>query len=136
MDQIWFYCKPLGKNAITDFMCKAKELLQKKESRKISNHSARKTTITNLLKGKLIIPLHVQQVRGHKNSPTISHLILTLHVKLQKNSPVLFLCFGSCSSAPIGTDCAMPRSIQQQMMQLESHSTSTETKLESDCTHF
>ena len=64
---IWFYEKPLGKNSIGQFMSKARTILNSENANKgnISNHSARKTTITNLL-NKNINPLHVQQISGHK----------------------------------------------------------------------
>jgi len=70
-ENIWYYDKPLGKNSIGDFMKNARQSLPIKQG-KISNHSARKTTITNLLSAN-INPLHVQQISGHKRLESLNH---------------------------------------------------------------
>lgn len=70
VDRIFFYEKPLGKNSIGHFMKKARELLTS-QNEKISNHNARKTTITNLSEN--INPLHVQQINGHKKLESLNH---------------------------------------------------------------
>ena len=67
----WYYPRPLGKNSIGDFLTKARDCLRQANPNptinkgKISNHSARKTSITNMLHNN-INPLHVQQISGHK----------------------------------------------------------------------
>ena len=64
---VWYLNKPLGKNSIGDFLSKASKILPQSScsSRKVSNHSARKTCITNLL-NENINPLYVSQLSGHK----------------------------------------------------------------------
>ena len=68
-DEPWFFNRPLGKNLLGQFLSKATNLLQTGSSTsrsKVSNHSARKTTITTLLDNN-VNPLHVSQLSGHKN---------------------------------------------------------------------
>ena len=64
---VWYLNKPLGKNSIGDFLSKASKILPQSScsSRKVSNHSARKTCITNLL-NENVNPLYVSQLSGHK----------------------------------------------------------------------
>ena len=70
---IWFYEKPLGKNSIGQFMSKARTILNSENANKgkISNHSARKPTITNLL-NENINPLHVQQISSRKKLESLN----------------------------------------------------------------
>ena len=59
---IWYFPRPLGKNKLGEFLSKAapfvnlENLHNKKSRSKVSNHSARKTSITN---NSNIHPLHV-----------------------------------------------------------------------------
>ena len=60
---IWYLGKPLGKNSIGNFLCNAKQILEDagllvSQKGKLTNHSARKTTITNLMHEN-INPLHI-----------------------------------------------------------------------------
>ena len=52
-------------------MSKARIILENNSSGKISNHSPRKTRITNLLNQE-INPLHVQQISGHKKLESLN----------------------------------------------------------------
>ena len=67
---IWYFDKPLGKNSIGNFMKDARSLFDSDRG-KISNHSARKTTITHLLENN-VNPLHVQQISGHKKLESLN----------------------------------------------------------------
>ena len=71
---IRFYDKPLGKNSIGQFMRKARTILNSENANKgkISNHSARKTTITTNLLNENINPLHVHQISGHKKLESLN----------------------------------------------------------------
>ena len=76
IERVWYYSKDLGKNSIGKFMSDAKKLLPNAASRrinatKISNHSARKTTITTLLDAK-VDPLTVKQLSGHKKVDSLA----------------------------------------------------------------
>ena len=66
---LWYFNRPLGANSIGKFMSDAKMFLNDKNETsrcKISNHSARKTSISTLL-NENVHPLHVSQLSGHKN---------------------------------------------------------------------
>ena len=52
-------------------MSKARIILENNSSGKISNHSPRKTRITNLLNQE-INPLHVQQISGYKKLESLN----------------------------------------------------------------
>ena len=71
-NKIWYFPKPLGKNSVGEFMSKARKMLENNSAGKISNHSARKTTVTNLL-NRDINPLHVQQITGHKKLESLNN---------------------------------------------------------------
>lgn len=70
LERIWYYEKPMGKNSIGNFMKGARDILPKTRG-KVANHSARKTSLTNLL-GANINPLHVQQISGHKKLESLN----------------------------------------------------------------
>ena len=70
-NKVWYFSKPLRKNYIGEFMSKARIILENDSSGKILNHSARKTTTTNLL-NQQINPLHVQQISGHKKLESLN----------------------------------------------------------------
>ena len=79
-DSVWFHQKPLGKNSIANFMKGARKFL-KDINKKVSNHSARKTSISNLLNND-IDPLHVQQISGHKRLESLNqHKSVSLSVQ-------------------------------------------------------
>ena len=74
---IWYYDTPLGHNQLGKFLFEAKQLLNSHNGNtgscsksKVSNHSARKTTITSLIEND-INPLHVSQLTGHKNTDSL-----------------------------------------------------------------
>ena len=52
-------------------MSKARIILENNPSGKISNYSARNTTVTNLLNQE-INPLHVQQISGYKKLESLN----------------------------------------------------------------
>ena len=71
----WYYNRPLGKNKLGEFLSNTASILgqESNSSRsKISNHSARKTSITTLLNNN-VHPLHVMQLSGHKNIESLNH---------------------------------------------------------------
>ena len=70
-NKVWYFSKPLGKNSVREFMSKARIILENNPSGKISNYSARNTTVTNLLNQE-INPLHVQQISGHKKLESLN----------------------------------------------------------------
>ena len=79
----WYLSKPLGKNSIGEFLGKARSILNNNRSTgKISNHSARKTTITNLMNNN-INPLHIQQISGHKRLESLNNYN-TASMQIQK----------------------------------------------------
>ena len=97
-EQIWYLNRPLGKNSIGEFLGKARNLLGRNSEGKISNHSARKTTVTNLLNNN-INPLHVQQITGHKKLESLNQYN-TAPINIQKQiSNVLSSCYESSSSS-------------------------------------
>ena len=70
-NKVWYFSKPLGKNSVREFMSKARIILENNPSGKISNYSARNTTVTNLLNQE-INPLHVQQISGYKKLESLN----------------------------------------------------------------
>ena len=86
-ESIWYHPKPLGKNTIGEFLTKARVTLRSvhpsTSKGKISNHSARKTSITNMLNCD-VNPLHVQQMSGHKNLESL-HAYNVASMKQQKH---------------------------------------------------
>ena len=72
-DCVWFKCAPLGKNLIGQFMSTAAKVarLVNQGSKKISNHSVRKTSISRLLDAN-IPENYVMQLSGHKNIQSLS----------------------------------------------------------------
>ena len=103
LDPVWYLPRPLGKNKIGEFLPGARKILVSSgectTKGKISNHSARKTTITNLLDNN-INPLYVQQLSGHKRMESLN----TYHVpsfKQQKEmSHVVSGYFNKSSNSP------------------------------------
>ena len=75
-DRVWYHPRRLGKKQIGEFLSKARACLESSNPStskgKISNHSARKTTITNLLHSN-INTLHVQQLSGHKKLESLNN---------------------------------------------------------------
>ena len=71
-ENVWYLNRPLGKNSIGEFLSKASKLLPATSCnrKKVSNHSARKTAITNLMDNN-VNPLHVGQLSGHKNMDSL-----------------------------------------------------------------
>ena len=88
-EKLWYYPRPLGKNTIGEFLSKARECLKSSSTctqtnkGKVSNHSARKTSITNLLNND-ISPLHVKQVSGHKKIESLEAYHVA-SIRQQKN---------------------------------------------------
>ena len=114
-ETIWFYDKPLGKNSIGQFMSKARTILNSENGSKgkISNHSARKTTITNLL-NENINPLHVQQISGHKKLESLNQYnTASLSIKKQISNVIS----SGKSSSDTSLESSLPLNIQQQMME-------------------
>ena len=71
----WYYNRPLGKNMLGDFLSQAALLLQTSSNTslsKVANHSARKTSISNLLINN-INPIHVSLLSGHKNTDSLKY---------------------------------------------------------------
>ena len=66
----WFKCAPLGKNSINSFM-KVMANEAGLQGRK-TNHSARKTMVTNLVHAG-VPPTFIQQASGHKNIQSINN---------------------------------------------------------------
>ena len=80
-DEPWFFSRPLGKNLPRQFLSKATPSNWSTSKNKVSNHSARKTTITTLLDNNVNL-LHVSQLSGYKNVG--NHIILRHY---NNNSP-------------------------------------------------
>ena len=70
-NKVWYFSKLLGKSSVGEFMSKVRIILENNSSGKISNDSARKTTIINRLNEETN-PLHVQQIPGHKKLESLN----------------------------------------------------------------
>ena len=73
-ERTWYLTRPLGVNSIGKFLSEASSTLSGgivSYKGKVANHSARKTSITNLL-NKNVNPLHVKQISGHKNLDSLN----------------------------------------------------------------
>ena len=116
-EKIWYYEKPLGKNSIGNFMKSARTILNHPSRGKISNHSARKTTITNLLENN-INPLHVQQVSGHKKLESLNQYNKA-SLQQQKTMSSIFSGNKQHHAYPSknASNEVIPLEIQQQLMQ-------------------
>ena len=86
----WYYKRPLGKKKISEFLSYTESILgHSATSRsKISNHSARKTSITTLLNNN-VHPLHVMQLSGHKNIESLNHYNIASKDQQRKMSNIL-----------------------------------------------
>ncbi len=113
----WYHNRPMGHNAIGNMLSGAKIVLgdNSKTSRsKVSNHTARKTSISTLLDHD-IHPLHVQQLSGHKNIESLnsyhsaslrkqkemSDVLNSRSTVMQSNEPCQISSSNSSSSATI-----------------------------------
>ena len=114
-NKIWYHPKPLGKNSVGEFMSKARKLLESNSSGKISNHSARKTTVTNLLNND-INPLHVQQITGHKKLESLNSYN-TASISQQRRISNVLSSSGSSGSSSNYSSNFTPQNIQQQLLQ-------------------
>ena len=67
-EPVWYLSQKLGKNSIGKFLGEAQKLLTSGEANgdKVANHSARKTSINNLMNSN-VNPVHVTQLSGHKS---------------------------------------------------------------------
>ena len=73
-NNVWYYNRPLGKNILGQFLSETSSILQNQSNcsrSKVSNHSARKTSISTLLNDN-IHPIHVAQLSGHKNLESLN----------------------------------------------------------------
>ena len=86
----WYYNRPLGKNKLGEFLSHTQSILGNSATSrsKISNHSARKTSITTLLNND-IHPLHVMQLSGHKNIESLNHYKIASKDQQRKMSNIL-----------------------------------------------
>ena len=71
----WYFNPPLHKNLLGEFLNKAANILQNSSSActcrsKISNHSAPKTSICNLLNNN-VNHVYVSQLSGHKPAESV-----------------------------------------------------------------
>ena len=96
-------------------MSKARKLLESNSSGKISNHSARKTTVTNLLNND-INPLHVQQITGHKKLESLNSYN-TASISQQRRISNVLSSSGSSGSSSNYSSNFTPQNIQQQLLQ-------------------
>ena len=96
-------------------MSKARKILNSENANngKISNHSARKTTITKLL-NENINPLLVQQISGHKKLQSLNQYN-TAYLSIQKQ--VSNVISTGKSSSETSLESSLPLHIQKQMMQ-------------------
>ena len=71
---IWYHDCPLGKNSLGKFLSESSTVLGRSVGRrsKVSDHSARETSITSLLNNNAH-PLHVSQLSGHKNLESLKN---------------------------------------------------------------
>ena len=70
----WYLNRPLGRNELGEFLSQTSNIIGSSSSSsrsKVSNHSARKTSITNLLDSNKN-SLHVIQLSGHKNTESLN----------------------------------------------------------------
>ena len=61
LEPCWYYDRPAGKNTIGKYLSEAGKILStssKENTKKVSNHSARKTCLTTLLNNN-VEPIHV-----------------------------------------------------------------------------
>lgn len=107
-NKFWYFPKPLGKNSVGQFLSKARKVLDSNSAGKISNHSARKTTVTNLL-NQDINPLHVQQITGHKKLESLNSYN-TASISQQKK-------ISDAISSGSGQSYSISQTIQQQLSQ-------------------
>ena len=89
---------------------------------KIANHSARKTSLTNLL-GANVNPLHVQQISGHKKIESLN-VYHQATLRQQKQMSNIISGKNNCStttlssiSHPSTNETSIPLEIQQQLSQ-------------------
>ena len=116
-NKVWYFSKPLGKNSVGEFMSKARKILENNSSGKISNHSARKRTITNLLNQE-INPLHVQQISGHKKLESLnSYHTASLSQQKKISNAISSSSDVSASASNSNQNEIIPQSIQQQLLQ-------------------
>lgn len=109
---VWFYSKPMGKNGIGSFMRDASKILQDYRSAgKVSNHSARKTSISTLLNNN-VDPLLVQQLSGHKKIESLaSYHVASLQQQRQMSK---ILNFNSNVDSVKSSD--LPHDVQDELM--------------------
>ena len=92
IDQVWYHPKPLGVNKIGEFLSKASSILSAANLSstigKISNHSARKTSITKLLSND-VHPLIVSQLSGHKNIDSLNSYYVASKKQQEHMSTIL-----------------------------------------------
>ena len=117
---IWYFPRPLGKNKLGEFLSKAapfvnlENLHNKKSRSKVSNHSARKTSITNLLNSN-IHPLHVSQLSGHKNIESLNSYHTASKSQQKRMSQVL--------SSSISSSANISEPLQKQIQPLSNEIT-------------
>ena len=72
----WYTDRPMGKNTLGSILSEAAKILptscdRRVNGNKVSNHSARKTSISTLLNNN-VHPLHVAQLSGHKRLESLA----------------------------------------------------------------
>ena len=119
-ENVWYLNRPLGKNSIGEFLSKASKLLPATSCnrKKVSNHSARKTAITNLMDNN-VNPLHVGQLSGHKNMDSLRSYH-TASFKQQKEMSMIVGDSNKQVSSLIqpssNLNTVIPHAIQQDLM--------------------
>ena len=100
----WFKNGPLGKNALGDMM---KNMAREANLHgKFCNHSARKTSMTNLLHAG-VPPTVIKHISGHKNAESISHYATASKAQVKRMNEILLNPSQNVSGQ--GTDSFEPK---------------------------
>ena len=93
----WFKNGPLGKNALGDMM---KNMAKEGNLHgKFCNHSARKTSMTNLLHAG-VPPTVIKHISGHKNAESISHYATASKAQVKRMNEILLNPSQNISDGP------------------------------------
>ena len=98
--------------------------LENFQNKKVSNHSARKTPITNLLNSN-IHPLHVSQLSGHKNIESLNSYHTASKFQQERMFQVL--------SSTISSSANISEPLQKQIQPLSNENTIPSRGGSSDC---
>ena len=110
VDKCWYFPRPMGRNSIGEFLSKASAILSGGVSNfkgKVENHSARKTSITNLL-NENVNPLYVTQLSGHKKLESLNNYNVASNNQQRKMSNVLS-CDNSIGKSVAATVLDVPK---------------------------